>query len=103
MSDPLILHQLGTPADVATFHLGSQADRAPTLVALPVWILLQEFVQPRTWLELINCGLGGLVAYACALAYAMRTEDKQDAGAIWRRASTVRLRALRPRSKRPAA
>ncbi len=78
MADPLILNQLGTPADVATFHLGSQPDRtlrrtlfSATAIAQPAATAMvatgQDERLRRTWFRLSRYGLWVMLGIAVPL------------------------------------
>jgi len=58
----------------------------PGLVALPVWLMLQRLVQPRSWLSVASCVLvGSAVFLFCLFRFALQDRDRHDLGDLMKR------------------
>jgi O-antigen/teichoic acid export membrane protein len=70
----------------------------PGLVAVPVWLVLQRLVEPRSWLGVVSCVLvGSAVFLFCVLRFALQDADRHDLGHLVER---VCLRLVPPGRRR---
>lgn len=95
---PLLIWRLGLNLTGARFgewlRVSILPGLLPMLGAAPVWVAMQHYARPASWLELGQCAFAGWGAYLLVLLLTLRPEDRKDYETIVRRFTPGRRRPV---------